>query len=142
VTVLDPAATGDAELDAALGVVSGRRVARCVDDIAAHRPDLPRLRRMREQGLLHTYPNNGKVWLFVRETTTALETVLAPLHSALRLGHCDEQTRALLALVRATRLHLFWLKGLPAAERDRALRALLPVDWLPNLAAPGLPPLA
>jgi hypothetical protein len=124
--VLDPAATGDAELDAALDAVGpdGRRVPRCVTAIAAARPELARLHGMCTRGLLHTYPGRGGQRLFVRENTTALDLVVAPLHTALRARHCDEPTRALLDLLRASRLHRFWLKGLPPAERDRRLREL------------------
>jgi hypothetical protein len=125
-TVLDPAATGDAELDAALDAVGpdGRRASRCVALIAAARPDLARLQGMRTRGLLHTYPGRGGQRLFVRENTTALDLVVAPLHTALRTRRCDEPTAALLNLLRASRLHRFWLKGLPPAERDRRLREL------------------
>lgn len=139
--LLDPTPTGDTELDDALRTVprAARRVRRCVAAVAASRPDLARLHRMRAQGLLHTYPDRGREWLFVRETTTAVELVVAPLHTALRDCRCDEPTRALLALLRACQLHRFWLRGLPPAERDHRLRTLLPDDWLPSTADPDLP---
>lgn len=141
VALLDPSPTGDAELDSALLEVptAGRRVAQCVAAIAGRRPALARLRRMRAQGLLHTYPSRGRHWLFVRETTTAVEQVVTPLHAAMRGNVCDDPTRALLALLRACQLHRFWLKGLPPKERDRRLRALLPNDWLTGTVVPDPP---
>ncbi len=137
----DPTPTGDPELDAALHTVppAGRRVRRCVAEIVASRPDLARLRGMRVRGLLHTYPDLGREWLFVRETTTAVDLVVAPLHAALRTQDGDEPTRALLALLRSCRLHEFWLRGLPPEERDRRLTRLLPHDWVPRTAGLGLP---
>lgn len=53
-----------------------------------------------------------------RETTTALGQVVAPLHVALRDRGCDEPTGALLVLLGASELHLFWRNGLLSAERD------------------------
>jgi hypothetical protein len=94
---------------------------------------------MRTRNLLHTYPARGNEWLFVRETTTAFEDVLEPLHAALDTGACDEPTRALLAVVRSCGLHEVWLKGLPPRERDRRLAELLADDWLPGFAGADLP---
>jgi hypothetical protein len=141
VALRNPALTGNAELDSALHVVppDGRRVEQCVAAIATGRPDFERLHRMRTFGLLHIYPRHGRNWLFVRETTTTFDEIVAPLHAAMRDGRCDEQTRALLALLRASGLHRAWLKGLPPAEREGRLRALLPNDWLRHALGTNLP---
>ncbi|GAB1510496.1 GPP34 family phosphoprotein [Actinophytocola sp. KF-1] len=133
--VVDVESTGDADLDAALGVVAAQEqaIAAWVRAVAATRPDLARLSRLRADRVLTEYDSRAATparRLFAPEDGPEV-AILGRLHRALARGSGDPSTVALAELVRATGLHERWFRGTSAQERESRLAALLPADgWI------------
>ena len=141
--VVDVSSTGDADLDAALGVVAVQRpaVPAWVRAVADTRPDLARLGRMRAVRLLTEYDSRAAKparRLFAPEDGPEV-AILGRLHEAMARGSGDARTVALAELLRATGLHRRWFRGTSAQERDRRLDALVPAGgWLTDAVADAL----
>jgi len=129
--VVNKTPTGEPDLDAALARLNAPRT--WVTTVAKTRPDLARLTRLRNTGVLTEYDSptaRPPRRLFAREDGPEV-AILARLHSALAKSSADGPTIALLALLRATGLHARWFRGTTSKARDTTLKHLIPADdWI------------
>ncbi len=136
--------TGDADLDAALGVVATEEqaMAAWVRAVAGARPDLARLDRLRADRVLTEYESvaaRPARRLFSPEIGVEVP-ILDRARQAMKRGAADERTTALLALLRATGLHGLWFREMSTEELDRRLAAVIPADdWIGDAVATGIP---
>ncbi len=135
--------TGDADLDAALGVVAVQEPAMSawVRAVADTRPDVARLDRLRAKRVLTEYDSRAATparRLFSPEIGVE-GPILDRLGRALKQGAGDERTVALLALLRATGLHERWFRGISTRERDRGFATVIPPgDWIGGAVYTGV----
>lgn len=132
-SVVDQEPTGEPDLDTALRRIAAEPPARWVAVVAADRPDLARLARLRADRVLTEYDSRAAHparRLFAPEHGPEV-AILDRLHRALARGTADRPTTALLALLRACGLHERWFRGTTPEERDAALTRLTAADdWI------------